>query len=185
MVIGNEFDHEVKRCSAASRCDPVPINDKHRFGKHDIFEFFGKAVLVFPMDRGFFAVEQTRFGHRKSSRTKPCNCDPAPCFAAQPVQNAFCRGFLHIDTTTQHNCVVTVQFYQIIVDFERAPVRANSIFAAFGHDFPCVKLFARSPVRDTQAFNRSRKAQHCKVIHERENKTTRLAGMVYIDNMGF
>ena len=113
VIIGDDFQHQINRGGAACGGDAVAINHKDRFCQGDVFEFFGKAVLVFPMDRGAFAVQQPRLGQSIACGAQPAHNRTAPRLAPQPVENALRCGGLHINPAAQHDCVFAGQLFEI------------------------------------------------------------------------
>ena len=82
MIIGNQFDHQIKRRGATGGRNPISVNDENRFGERHIFELFKKAVVILPVDCGPFAIKQPSLRDRITSSAKASDCSAAPRFAS-------------------------------------------------------------------------------------------------------
>ena len=174
MIGGDDFQHQVDRGRATCRCDPVAINHKDRLGQSDILKFFGEAVLVFPMDRGAFAIQKTGLGERVARGAQPADDWPFARFPAEPVQEPLIRRPLHVNATTEQNDVIAPNLFEIVIEFVANPGAAIDHLAAFASEGPFIERLACHTVGDPQCLHRAGEAEHGKLVQQHEHIAFRL-----------
>ena len=130
-VIGDELQHQVNRRRSPRSGHAVAIDHKDRFGQFNLVEFFGKAVRVFPVDRGLLIVQQPGARQRVGRRAKPTHRQPFARFATYPAQQLFGGGVLHVNSAANHDRVIAVQLVQPAVDRKHCTRRTAHRFAVF------------------------------------------------------
>ena len=82
VIFGDELQHQVDGGRATCRRHPVAVDDEDRLCQLYFEEFFGKAVLVLPVDGRALAIEKARLGQRIASRAKPAHHGTPTCLPA-------------------------------------------------------------------------------------------------------
>ena len=170
LLIRDELEHEVDGRGPARRGQPVAVHHEDGFREVHFLKLFGKTILIFPMDGGLLAVQQTGPRQCVGRRAQPAHGHALAGFAAHPAQQTLRRRGLHVDATAEHDGIVARQLIKIAIEREARPGGACHLFAAFTDDTPVIGLPAHHPVGDAQAFHGRGKAQKREVLQQDEDE---------------
>ena len=88
------------------------------------------------MDRRAFSIKETRFGQRIARRAETAHDHATTRLTTEPIQHAFVRGFLNIDSTAHDNNIVAGEFIEVHLQLKFSSVRTGDHFAAITRESP-------------------------------------------------